>query len=348
MIKNKPTFWTNFVLFSLAAFVPLLVALALLYGRIGIPGLFVVIAVFVVIGLPIAFVCAQAMTRPIIKLASAAQQIAAAVDEGAWREYDLTVHRAQGTTELGDVEKIVGHVLSVLRSQVNELDTLYAISQTVTQKLDYQEALEAVLTAVAQVLEYDAAEIAILDGDKLRVDGWRGKDGLLNTTGRLYVYGRGLAGTIAESREPLLVPIVTEDSTDDRRTLARGAMISEMIQRTERVVVNSFLGVPLLVNDELVGVMNLVHRTTGHFTEKDEHQLAKLMDQACIAIHNALQVRAREATLKLQIRELQIRIDESQKKKEVEAVISSEYFKELREQADVLRRVARDRRGRNS
>ena len=36
------------------------------------------------------------------------------------------------------------------------------------------------------------------------------------------LYGRGLAGTIAESREPLLVPIVNEDSTDSRRTLARG------------------------------------------------------------------------------------------------------------------------------
>ena len=64
------------------------------------------------------------------------------------------------------------------------------------------------------------------------------------------------------------------------------------------------------------------------------------MDQASIAIHNALQVREREANLRLQIRELQIRIDQSQKKKEVDAVISSDYFKELREQADVLRRVS--------
>ena len=51
---------------------------------------------------------------------------------------------------------------------------MYAISQTVTQKLDYDEALEAVLSAVSQLLEYDAAEIAIFDGQNLRVDAWRG------------------------------------------------------------------------------------------------------------------------------------------------------------------------------
>ncbi|MEK7276067.1 MAG: GAF domain-containing protein [Chloroflexota bacterium] len=109
------------------------------------------------------------------------------------------------------------------------------------------------------------------------------------------------------------------------------------------VKIRSFLGVPLLISDHLIGALTLVHRDPGHFTETDKRQLSKLTAQASIAIENAIQVRERENALKQQIRQLQIEIDETKKARQVEEIVDTEYFQKLKERAMKMRKEAKDR-----
>jgi GAF domain-containing protein len=88
----------------------------------------------------------------------------------------------------------------------------------------------------------------------------------------------------------------------------------------------------------LIGVITLVHHEAHHFTENDRRQLSRLAAQASIAIDNALQVRQRESILKQQISELQIEIDEVKKARQVAEITETDYFRELSQKAQRLRK----------
>jgi adenylate cyclase len=103
------------------------------------------------------------------------------------------------------------------------------------------------------------------------------------------------------------------------------------------VVINSFLGIPLLINDRLIGTLTLVHHEPGFFTENDMRQLNKLAAQASVAIDNAIQVRQRENLLKAQIRELRVEIDQAKLTQQVEEITTTDYFKQLQSNAARMR-----------
>jgi GAF domain-containing protein len=112
----------------------------------------------------------------------------------------------------------------------------------------------------------------------------------------------------------------------------------EFLVKTHKVMINSFLGIPLLIGDRLIGALTLVHREPGRFTEGEKRQLNKLAAQASIAIDNAIQVRQRENALKAQIRELRVEVDESRLNKQVEEITTSDYFQQLQSHAAKMRK----------
>lgn len=63
-----------------------------------------------------------------------------------------------------------------------------------------------------------------------------------------------------------------------------------------------------------------------------------LAPQAAIAIQNAARVLERERALKEQIEKLRIEIDQVRRQKQVRAITETEYYRQLREQADLLGR----------
>jgi GAF domain-containing protein len=111
-------------------------------------------------------------------------------------------------------------------------------------------------------------------------------------------------------------------------------------------MINSFLGIPLLLGDRVIGTLTLVHREPGRFTEDERWQLNKLAGQASIAIDNAIQVKQREEVLKAQIRELKVEIDAGRINEEVDQITGSDYFQSLQAHAAKMRNrvYTKDRR----
>lgn len=218
-----------------------------------------------------------------------------------------------------------------------ELNSIHAISQTITSStLDYEKTVKSVLAAVQQVVDYDAAEVAILSGRNLTVEAWWGKDGFTDTTGRKYTVGKGPTGTIAANKEPLFLPTV-KASEDLQRTIGFASVEIELVSKTTKLVISSFLGIPLLIGDRLIGTLTLVHHEADFFKEDDMRQLNKLADHASIAIDNALKVREREQELQNQIQELRIEIDRGRVSQQIEEVTSSDFFRHLQDNAAKMR-----------
>ena len=88
------------------------------------------------------------------------------------------------------------------------------------------------------------------------------------------VLRRGLAGWVAQNRQPALV----EDTTRDPRWLE----LPETLKG-----IRSALAVPMLRGERLVGVLTLVHREPGYFQEKHLQLVTSVANQAAIAIDNA-------------------------------------------------------------
>jgi putative methionine-R-sulfoxide reductase with GAF domain len=301
----------------------------------------VVLAAVVLLGLslPVSYLAAQYMTKPVRQLSHAAQTIETSIarDEQVKTLSTADLAHISGALELNQLVAIFGQMVNALQERVKELDTLYAIGQTMTGNLDYESALSSVLAAVRQVVEYDAAEISVVEGEYLRVYAWRGQQGMRDTTGKKYRIGRGLTGRIAQTKQAVYeARVEQETAADSSLTLASGIYSAEQAAQPQKLTIRSFLGIPLLIGERLVGVITLVHHEADHFTQTDQRQLNKLAAQASIAIDNALRVRARENELKEQIRTLQVRIEDVSRS-QGETGMDAALLQDLRAQARALR-----------
>ena len=87
--------------------------------------------------------------------------------------------------------------------------------------------------------------------------------------------GAGLVGAVAAQRTPLVV----DDVRHDERVVRRAAL--------EREGVVSCLGLPLLREEKLLGVLCVLTRTRHHFGDDEVSLFASLAQQAAIALENA-------------------------------------------------------------
>lgn len=293
-----------------------------------------------VIVLITAFLLARGITRPVLKLSNTAKEIEASVDdetgEVIGQNLDSLKHLSSAR-EIANLSNVFEQMVMALQRRMVELNSIYAMGQTITANVEYEETLRAVLNAVRTVVDYDAAEVSILRGNNLVVEAWQGAEGFNDTTGRKYRLGRGPTGQIGEQKQSLLLSTVSSGE-DLQRTLGYTSPGSEFLAKTTKIVINSFLGIPLMIGDRLIGTLTLVHREPGHFDADDERQLNKLAAQASVAIQNAIQVRERERQLKRQIEELRIEIDQSKVKQQIEEVTDSDFFRGLQANARQMRR----------
>jgi GAF domain-containing protein/CheY-like chemotaxis protein len=87
--------------------------------------------------------------------------------------------------------------------------------------------------------------------------------------------GQGVAGHILESRTPEYIPdIGQEPRWLNRRLVTEGGL-------------RGFIGLPLIADDQAVGVLTILFRESRHFTAEDKELMGLLADQAGIAIRNA-------------------------------------------------------------
>jgi GAF domain-containing protein/two-component sensor histidine kinase len=101
--------------------------------------------------------------------------------------------------------------------------------------------------------------------------------------------GQGLTGTVAHTRQPLVVADIE----------AHGGMLFRDLQGAGGLT--SFIGVPVVYQEEVVGVLSVMFAERRTFTPDEIELLAGMADQAAIALQNARLFDERER----RIRELQ-------------------------------------------
>jgi len=179
------------------------------------------------------------------------------------------VHGAGG---LAEILKDRQHLIALINQQAAELDALRRISLNLTSSLELTEVLHAVVVeALRLVKNAHDANFFLYQDDKLTFGAALDEDGHRDV---IFSQPRqdGLTFTAARTKEMIVV--------EDMRT-------HPLFANTPKEWTGSIVGLPLMIGDRVVGVMNLARWEVGGFTEAEIRLLKLLADQAAIAIMNA-------------------------------------------------------------
>ena len=151
------------------------------------------------------------------------------------------------------------------------LRTLAQVSREFSSILDLNELLGKIASTMRDLINYDAFSILLVDHEAqaLRHRFSIRYDRRVNTDN--VPLGKGLTGAAAESREVVRV----DDTAQDPRYIASHADI------------HSELAVPLVLQDRVIGVMDLESDRVAYFTEEHARTLALLAPQIATSIENA-------------------------------------------------------------
>ena len=153
--------------------------------------------------------------------------------------------------------------------QNRTLRTLTRVSQEFSSILDLDELLSKVASSVRNLISYDAFSILLVDGAFLRHRFSNRLDKRVKLDN--IPLGKGITGAAALSREIVRV----HDTLADPRYISSHSGI------------RSELAVPLVIQDRVIGVVNLESERVGYFTEEHGRTLSLLAPAVAIAIENA-------------------------------------------------------------
>jgi len=158
-----------------------------------------------------------------------------------------------------------------------ELATLNDIAAAVTSSLDPREIYHLVMEKINQFFHVDAGSLLMLDeetGELVFV--MTLEEGQEKLVGLRVPPGLGIVGDVARTQQYAIV----HDPEQDARFYRQ---VSEGIGYN----VQSILCVPIVVKGRTIGVIELLNKRTGHFTEEEAIRLTRMAATIGIALENA-------------------------------------------------------------
>jgi Serine phosphatase RsbU, regulator of sigma subunit len=201
----------------------------------------------------------------------------------------------------GEADSVPQSLLAAFPEQAKTLGLLYDLSRELTSILDREELLSGIAERVKKIVNYDVFTVMLWNEKTELLEGVFAMHYENSIPSRFRVpLNRGITGHAAASRRAIRL----DDVRMDPRYIT--------CDTCERVI--SELVVPLLLQDRLIGVLDLESTKYGAFTAQQERMLVALSSFIAIALENSrLYQDARENQLRLQndldtAREIQLQL----------------------------------------
>jgi len=172
-----------------------------------------------------------------------------------------------------------------LTHSVEELTALGEVSRALSSTLDLETVLQTIVTRANQLAETDGCSIFEYDeaAEEFQLRASRHTDPrdavVLDPISRATPIpkGQGLAGRTALLREPVHIPDIA----------VAGAYESPVRQPLLGAGYRALLGVPLMREGQVIGVLNVTRKTPGDFAPETVRVLMTFATQSALAIQNA-------------------------------------------------------------
>lgn len=160
------------------------------------------------------------------------------------------------------------------RKRAEEAETLQHAISTVTETLDLHEATTRILERLAYVVPHDSASVQLLRGAELEIVAGEGWDNPSNVIGIRFPIPSDNPNTkVIQSRAPLL--------------LNEAEKHFPAFRQPPHDHIHSWLGVPLIVRNQVIGLLAIDSRDPFHFNTDNIELVSAFASQVAIAIENA-------------------------------------------------------------
>jgi signal transduction histidine kinase/ActR/RegA family two-component response regulator len=161
-----------------------------------------------------------------------------------------------------------------VEAAIDRMKQVQSVTDVALAHLSMDELLAELLTRVREAMNVDTVAILLLEPDGNELVAWaaKGLEEEVDLGVRIPV-GAGFAGKVSSTRNPVIINDI--DAADVLNPLLKQKGIK------------SLLGVPLLVEGRVIGVMHTGRFTRYEFTEDDTRLLQLVADRIALAIDNA-------------------------------------------------------------
>jgi signal transduction histidine kinase len=187
-----------------------------------------------------------------------------------------------------------------LAQKAAEVRILRQVSSEINATLELEEIYDVVLRTLDELFGFHHSLIFLLDdeGKNLRVVASRGYEG--QTLGGVVPIGTGLVGVVAKKRRMMRLTNLGRQRSyiaairKEMEGAGRAGELEEAPPVPGLPDVESQIGIPLLIKDNLIGVFSVESAERKMFNDRDEILVTIVANQAASAIHNARLYRAEE------------------------------------------------------
>jgi len=172
------------------------------------------------------------------------------------------------TADLDSKTRAMQQMATSLGNRVLELRTLQEGVKAINSALALEDVLRLIVANASQVLEGARCSVALLDESPERVTSTAASDG---RTASLAELDHAVVSWMAGRGEPLMI----EDLRHDERFDLQGLPLA------------SAIGVPLLLDEQVIGALIATSIEPRAFSGEDVNQLNAFADQAVVAVKNA-------------------------------------------------------------
>lgn len=166
---------------------------------------------------------------------------------------------------------------SSLQQTLSAYQKLAEIARDLASTLDLNTLLERIVNLAADLNNAEEASILLYEPQKqqLYFQAFTNQDESAQMRG-ITVPSESIAGWVALHRQPVIITDVHQDNRFFRK-------VENLIQFKTR----SIVAVPMIAQDRLIGVLEVLNKRSDTFTALDQEVLMVLAGQAAIAIENA-------------------------------------------------------------
>ncbi len=206
------------------------------------------------------------------------------------------------------LEFVAAHIATALtraraieetRQRNAELAIINSVGEAMARTLDIKTMTRLVGDKVLEIFGCDIASILLLDARTNLIHTAytydKGEGGYVDYY-EPFPLGMGLTSKVMTSRRGLRL------GTSAEQTAAGGYIPPESIEQSSGVMANSWLGVPIIVGTNVLGIVNICNYAANSFNEAHERLLQTLSTNMGVAIENARRFEAEQQ----RVAELQI------------------------------------------
>lgn len=166
-----------------------------------------------------------------------------------------------------------------VRERTDELSTLLEVSRHVAGTLELEPLLRQILKQLQTVVAYDsAAVLRVRSAEQIMVQAYQGPLSYEEASLLQFPANSAHLRGVIVTQEPLIIPNVRDDTPLARSYCA-------VVGESEPA--RCWMGVPLIIRGQAVGMLSLTHRDANYYSTDHERLVRAFAIDAALAIENA-------------------------------------------------------------